>query len=419
MNDRLHNDLADLADQVAVVDLRSRALRTSRRITLQRRLTAVAAAVAVIAIGAGGAFAFSGQDQKPVPAGSTSPSPSTSPSGLPSAQPSGSVSDSPSAQGQAPSIYSVDIRNATIVMPDWPHFDMCQSGPHKFVDGESVASKANGNEYDYDMLPAPVTYADLDGQPGDEALVTVQCTGDGSVNPSQLLALKPKPDGTLGVLGAPNTSLTKILDYDLYDISVSNRVVSLETMGPHTSNGGPAEPKQLHGYRYDDGAFHQVSGSTQDAAWPNDIYGVDLGNSTLSVNDDQGFLVRFVNGTGKQTNANGTYTFTLGPVVPIQGDKGENADVVLITRQGPGGTKVALFWVHATGSRTPAAIVVHVGDDGITGITGYFWDFKGGCGGLFINVTTASGKETRRYVQESSYNIWFHNEMGDVTGCPS
>ena len=30
-------------------------------------------------------------------------------------------------------------------------------------------------------------------------------------------------------------------DYDLYDISVSNRVVSLETMGPHTSNGGPAE----------------------------------------------------------------------------------------------------------------------------------------------------------------------------------
>ncbi len=416
MNDRLHNDLADLAEQVAVVDLRDRALRTSRRITLRRRLTAAAVAVAVITIGAGGAFAFSGQENKPVPAGSTSPSPSASPSDLPSVQPSGSVSESPSAQGQAPSIYSVDIRNATIAMPDWPHYDMCRSGPHKFVDGESVASKTNGGEYDYDMLPTPVTYANLDGQPGDEALVTVQCTGDGSVNPSQLLALKPKPDGTLAVLGAPNTSLTKILDYDLYDISVSGRVVSLETMGPHTSNGGPGEPKQLRGYRYDDGAFHQVSGPTEDATWPTDVRGVDLGNSTLAVTDGaQHFLVRFVGGTGQQKLDSGTYTLTLGPVVSILTNKGQDADTVLITRQVPGGTKVALFWVQAfAGTATSAGVVVRVGDDGITGITGYT-EKPGGCGGLFIDVTTASGKETRRYVQDDSG--WFHNELGSTVGC--
>ena len=54
--DRLHADLADLAEQVTVVDLRDRSLRTSRNLGRRRTLVAAAAAVAVLALGAGAAF---------------------------------------------------------------------------------------------------------------------------------------------------------------------------------------------------------------------------------------------------------------------------------------------------------------------------------------------------------------------------
>ena len=54
--DRLHADLADLAEQVTVVDLRDRTLRTSRKLGRWRTLVAAAAAIAVLGIGAGTAF---------------------------------------------------------------------------------------------------------------------------------------------------------------------------------------------------------------------------------------------------------------------------------------------------------------------------------------------------------------------------
>jgi hypothetical protein len=66
---RLHADLTDLADEVRVVDLRDRAVRTSRRLAMRRTLVGAAAAVGVIAIGAGTAFAVLPGRHAALPAG--------------------------------------------------------------------------------------------------------------------------------------------------------------------------------------------------------------------------------------------------------------------------------------------------------------------------------------------------------------
>jgi hypothetical protein len=310
-------------------------------------------------------------------------------------------------------------------MPSWPHYPGCQAGPHTFTNGEAVAGTGTDGEYDYQFGPVAPIYANLDGQAGDEALVTVICNGGAANGVYQLLALKSEPGGTLTAIGAPNITVTKVYDYDQYDVAVSGRVISLETEGVHNGSGTPSGPKQLRGYRYENGAFQLISGPTQDATWPTDTLGLDLANSTLSVlsptaNGVQNYLVRFVGGVGKQTvpidpqnpgAGTRTYTFNQGKVVPITGNEGDNEDVVLITRHGPDGDKVVLYWVKAVaGTATTAKIVVRVGDDGITGIVDYSWT-PGGYGGLFITVTTATGQEKRRYVEEESYNIWFHNEL--------
>jgi hypothetical protein len=100
--DRLHADLADLANEVRVVDLRERTLRTSRRLAVQRTLVAAAAAVAVVAIGAGTAFAVLPGRHAALPAG-TGPSGQTGPTAGPAAQtPSATASPAPGEPSTSP-----------------------------------------------------------------------------------------------------------------------------------------------------------------------------------------------------------------------------------------------------------------------------------------------------------------------------
>jgi len=103
--DRLHADLSDLADEVRVVDLRDRAVRTSRKLAVQRTLVAAAAAVAVVAIGAGTAFAVLPGRHAALPPAGASPSYRATPSAAPSAQPSSAaaVPVEPSTPPAAPS----------------------------------------------------------------------------------------------------------------------------------------------------------------------------------------------------------------------------------------------------------------------------------------------------------------------------
>ncbi|MFI7606908.1 hypothetical protein ACIBTV_17440 [Micromonospora sp. NPDC049366] len=78
-DDRLRLDLAGLADEVTPVDLRDRALRTSRRLGIQRVVATSAAALVLVGVAAGTAFAIRPDATAPSIPGD-SPRPADSPS---------------------------------------------------------------------------------------------------------------------------------------------------------------------------------------------------------------------------------------------------------------------------------------------------------------------------------------------------
>ncbi|MFJ8581437.1 hypothetical protein [Micromonospora sp. NPDC093277] len=78
--DRLRLDLADLADEVNPVDLRDRALRTSRRLGIQRAIATSAAAVVMLGAATGTAFALMPRDDGQAPLPGDSPSITVTPS---------------------------------------------------------------------------------------------------------------------------------------------------------------------------------------------------------------------------------------------------------------------------------------------------------------------------------------------------
>ncbi|MGV9806617.1 hypothetical protein [Micromonospora chersina] len=106
--DRLRLDLAGLAEEVTPVDLRDRALRTSRRLGIQRAVATSAAALVLLAAATGTALAIrpDGQGAVPAPAGpsvtSTWPPVEVTPTPQPSRAPSTDPSGSPSTDGGAP-----------------------------------------------------------------------------------------------------------------------------------------------------------------------------------------------------------------------------------------------------------------------------------------------------------------------------
>ncbi|WP_174534633.1 WD40 repeat domain-containing protein [Micromonospora chalcea] len=92
--DRLRFDLADLAEEVTPVDLRDRALRTSRRLGIQRAAATSAAVLVVLAAATGTALAIRPNSQTPAPAGPsvTATAPPVEPTPTPSAEPSSTPS---------------------------------------------------------------------------------------------------------------------------------------------------------------------------------------------------------------------------------------------------------------------------------------------------------------------------------------
>jgi hypothetical protein len=84
-DDRLRAGLADLAEQVTVVDLRDRALRSSHRIAIRRTMLGGVAALAVLAAAGGTAFAVLPQRHNALPPAVVNPTGSPSPSPVASA----------------------------------------------------------------------------------------------------------------------------------------------------------------------------------------------------------------------------------------------------------------------------------------------------------------------------------------------
>ncbi|MEU7802929.1 hypothetical protein AB0J14_05525 [Micromonospora arborensis] len=113
MNDqRLRLDLTDLAEEVTVVDLRDRTLRTSRRLGVQRAVATSAAALVLIAAATGTAFAIRpNQSPSPLPANTPSVTATPTPTTSPSPTPSTSTSDAPDSPsgGSGPNTPTAEI----------------------------------------------------------------------------------------------------------------------------------------------------------------------------------------------------------------------------------------------------------------------------------------------------------------------
>ncbi|GAB3054905.1 hypothetical protein [Micromonospora schwarzwaldensis] len=102
--DRLRFDLADLADEVTPVDLRDRALRTSRRLGIRRAVATSAAALLVLAAATGTALAIRPDGSAPAPAvpSVTSTPPPVEPTPTPPVEPTRAPSKDPSPSAGQP-----------------------------------------------------------------------------------------------------------------------------------------------------------------------------------------------------------------------------------------------------------------------------------------------------------------------------
>jgi hypothetical protein len=142
MTEFLREGLRDLAEEVAMADLRDRSIRTSRRITAMYRVATVAGAivaVAVVAIGTRSFLPLAGGppvDPGPSGTGSVAPTPSVSPT--PTGPPPGPmVIGAVELDGTGP------LDDARIPMADWQH-EYCPVGPTQFTDGQWAGSLVAG-----------------------------------------------------------------------------------------------------------------------------------------------------------------------------------------------------------------------------------------------------------------------------------
>lgn len=259
-------------------------------------------------------------------------------------------------------------------------------------------------------------------RPVDSVVVTLICSGRGSLNAELLLALKVRPDHSLVTRGSVVTATDNaLLAYDDDDVRTDGDTVLVEVWGNYVSDGGYAF-KQLRGYKYDNGAFHQVSGPSSTPAPPKNVHDVDLRNTTLHLEGLGGcssgcrdVAVRFVDGTGRDTTVTSgnapkrihqSYTYTINQTSYT---KIANVDTALVTvtRQAPDGSSVqAVFAVAAgfdlAGRGIGGWAVIATGQDGVTAIVS-----QRGVGDLVeVTVKTVNGQQVRSYRFQDNGQQW-------------
>ncbi|MEV0153384.1 hypothetical protein AB0H57_06525 [Micromonospora sp. NPDC050686] len=262
--DRLRADLADLAEEVTPVDLRDQALRTSRRLVIQRRVATSAAALALVGVATGSALAIRSAT------GGLGPVPADSPSvtGGPSAGPA-PTSSAPAPRGSAPSssgspaagtsgpsrklLTVAEVKNAQIPLPPWPG-DACAAGTYQFRQGAVLSGSAPDSK-PLLLMDRP-SIADVDGDGEPEAVVTLTCK-PGSTSAQQVIALVRGPAGLvpLGVVAPAGQRDSQVKGVQaLADGSVRVRWVDTQR--------GSAGAEQWRTYRWNGSAFRQIAGPT-------------------------------------------------------------------------------------------------------------------------------------------------------------
>jgi hypothetical protein len=264
VTEKLRAGLADLAAQAAPIDLHRRVHKGARRIERRNRALGFTAA-AVLAAGSLAVYVA----LRPTVAG-----------------PDPSVSPSPSVTTRLP---EVDLRNATFTVPIYPGpwGAACPGGERTFVDG-MVDTQPGSKLY---MNPTlEVLRGDLDGQPGDERVVRIQCATEGGSDDNPL-AVKVSPDGAITTLGWVNVDADgELLVLDPAEpielAAGSIRVFVIGRYGDLPQN----LDKQARTYAARNGTLAQTAGPTTFEQGTTDAGAIDLRNTTLylATNDGPG-----------------------------------------------------------------------------------------------------------------------------------
>lgn len=260
MTNRLRASLADLASEATPVDLRGRIHRGARRVARRNQALGVTAGLLLVA---GSVATY--LTVWPTGAG---PDPAITP------DPSGTIS------GPDP-----DLSNATFTVPTYPGpwGFACPGGERRFADGIADI----GPDAKLVIADTPALRGDLDGAPGDETVIMVQCATEGASD-NNPLAVRVEAGGAITTLGWVNVDTDGqllVLDpaepVEIVDGTV--RVVVLYRYEPM-----PNLEKQTRAYAYQDGRLVQVDGPTSFAPPTTDAAAVDLRNATLyvSTNDE-------------------------------------------------------------------------------------------------------------------------------------
>ncbi|GAA1859090.1 hypothetical protein [Asanoa iriomotensis] len=253
--------------------------------------------------------------------------------------------------------------------------------------------------------------ADLDGKPGDELVTTLKCENDGSVHPTQLLALKVAGDGSLSPLGfvldqnvtAPFTSET---------VAVDNGVVRVTVFGPYQSDGNPPCDRQVRGYAYLDGAFRQVDGPTEFTKPPTNFREIDFRNAGFNMgrsNPDQTnlYCVKTVDGVGEAdllndykdaTKDRTRYSVSVGPVSFVDTE----AFAILTLRSPSGEVSQTLQRFYQDGDYPLGEEVLRSGTEGVVSID----RAKARGAVVTVTVTTAGGTRDWTYRKSATSQLW-------------
>ncbi|MGE5827316.1 MAG: hypothetical protein ACM30G_03005 [Micromonosporaceae bacterium] len=425
---------ADVGTGVHPVELDERAIATAKRLRSRRTIGAVTLVTALLVVA--GSVVILNMAHRSAPPQATPPTqPSPSADGGPTPDPG--QTDVPVTYVSDPDL--ITLTASRITLPAWRGPDRsCPAGAYQFQvtrwhdtapfgTAPFRTAPATNEATEYVIPWQPIASADLDADGVTDDLVTVYCG-----RAAGLLALSLRSTGvkTLGYVNiGPGGEFES---YDEQTVRTAGAAVLLEVWGPPRADGGPIKAKQLRGYAYRSGAFHQVSGPTTYPSLPDRVQDLDLSNFALRFRSpvvryyDQPFdirpvgepeyRVRFEAGIGVDVvevgNDDRTMTFTeirhtLGPILYVTTKPGQTVAAVTITSQSPTGsssTQVCVVDLHAVPVRelpmTELSCVTLVAS-GVNGVTSVMLT-PTSAAGVLITVTTVDGPHDYHYDQSDT-----------------
>ncbi|MCW3843560.1 hypothetical protein ONA70_25995 [Micromonospora yasonensis] len=327
--DRLRFDLADLADEVTPVDLRDRALRTSRRLGIQRAVTTSAAALVMIAAATGTALAIRPNEQSgPAPATSVTATPTPTPE---RASPSPSTAE-PADAPMAP-VTADEARNASIRLGKWST-DFCPAGTYRFNDGNSVYKPLQDSPRTFSILGDPVI-ADVDRDGDLDAVVLVTCSPF-AVRAQQVIALQRTESGAIATLGQVAVTGAQVGGGEITQVeATADGAVRVHWMD--TQVMGDNRAAQWRVYRWSGHGFRQSDGPTSFPKVSVDLK-IRAGQASLVQQPDNGYegdLVVTVTNTGNIAADYPGIHLTLPASVSLTKVRGVVKNVAYVHDSGP------------------------------------------------------------------------------------